>query len=309
MATSSSTNFNLTRNDIITEALELAGVKDIGESPTAAELTSCARTLNILIKGWQMEGVYLWKSKDFYAIPQYDTSYISLGPSDHATLLLTTTNTSAAAAAADLTIDVDDDTGISSGDYLGVELDDGTLQWTTVDGAPSSDTITLSDALTDTVSDGAVVYAYTTKIHRPLWVMEQGRVYDTTSGIETPFTIEGRDHYNRISIKTTKGLPNSGFYDPQLTDGKLYIWPRSNDVSKYLILTGRFPIEDFDSATDDADFPQEWYLALTWNLACAIAPKFLHRSLDPIMETKAAAYLSAVATFDKDYSSFIIEME
>jgi hypothetical protein len=309
MSTSGSVDFNLTRNDIITEAMELIGAKDIGESPTAAEITSCARTLNILIKGWQSEGIYLWKTRDFVAFPQYSESYIDLGATGgHATHTHYKTEVATAQTSGNSTLEVDSDDNITDGDYIGVELDDGTLQWTTVNGTPSSDTVTLTAALTDDVSVDANVYNYTTKINRPIWLAKDCRV-SMDGGNEIPFTIEGRREYNRLSNKTSTGTPNTGFYDPQLTNGRLYLWPESNNVKNYLILTGKFPIEDFDGATNDADVPQEWYLALTWNLAAAIAPKFLHRSMDPMFEQKAAAFVSAVATHDKDWGSMYIEVE
>ena len=36
----------------------------------------------------------------------------------------------------------------------------------------------------------------------------------------------------------------------------------------------RRPIEDFDSAGNDPDFPQEWLECLGYNLAVRIAPQF-----------------------------------
>lgn len=311
MATSGSINYNLTRNDIITEALELAGVVDIGATIEARYITTCARTLEILIKGWQSEGVYFWKSRDFVVFPQYQTASFDLGSTgDHACLYsdLIKTEIATAADSSDSTIDVDDDTGIADGDAIGIELDGGTIQWTTVNGTPSSDTITLTTALTDDVAVDNHVYTYTTILNRPLWINEHGRLYRNDNS-ESPFTLTSRNEYNDISIKSTDGVPNQGWYDPQLTNGKLYIWPRNSDVKDYLILTGKFTIEDFDAATNDAEFPQEWYLALTWQLAVHIAPKFLKRSLDANFINRADLYLNAVATFDKDDSSIFIEIE
>jgi len=55
MATSGSIDFATTRDDIITEALEQLGVLGEGESPSAAQLTSCSRTLNMMLKAWQAQ--------------------------------------------------------------------------------------------------------------------------------------------------------------------------------------------------------------------------------------------------------------
>ena len=75
MATSGSADYNVTRDDIITEALELIGVLGEGESPNAAQLTSSARTLNIMVKSWQNKVRNLHVLQDVYLYP--DTSSLS----------------------------------------------------------------------------------------------------------------------------------------------------------------------------------------------------------------------------------------
>lgn len=65
MATSGSSNFSLARDDIITEALQLTGVIGDHQTPTANQLTSCARTLNMLIKHWQVDGLQLFRRKEY----------------------------------------------------------------------------------------------------------------------------------------------------------------------------------------------------------------------------------------------------
>lgn len=60
MATSGSTDFSLTRTDIIAEALELIGAIAAGESPSAEDGASVARSLNMMLKTWQADGLHLW---------------------------------------------------------------------------------------------------------------------------------------------------------------------------------------------------------------------------------------------------------
>ena len=57
---------------------------------------------------------------------------------------------------------------MSDADNIGIELDDGTIQWTTINGAPAGSTVTLTDALTDDVASGNAVYVYTAKTNRPM---------------------------------------------------------------------------------------------------------------------------------------------
>ena len=84
MATSGTYRYNVTANDIITEALGLIGVYSVGESIDASESADALRTLNMMLKLWQGKNVGLWLSKEvnlFFANGQ--ASY-DVGPTgDH----------------------------------------------------------------------------------------------------------------------------------------------------------------------------------------------------------------------------------
>lgn len=76
MSTSGVNNIVYTRDDIITEALEICGALTVGETPTSAHLTSCARTLNMLIDLWQTDGLQLYRRKQYScALTAGDSSY------------------------------------------------------------------------------------------------------------------------------------------------------------------------------------------------------------------------------------------
>ena len=99
MPTSGSINLSASRDDIITEALELLGVLAEGDSPTAAQLTSCARTLNYMVKTWQADGINLFAVQQAYLFLIKNQSVYSLlsTTTDHYTASFVETTTSAAA--------------------------------------------------------------------------------------------------------------------------------------------------------------------------------------------------------------------
>ena len=66
MAVSGSTNFSVTRDDIINEALELLGVLGEGEVANTNQLTSASRTLNMMTKAWQADGLNLFAVQRSY---------------------------------------------------------------------------------------------------------------------------------------------------------------------------------------------------------------------------------------------------
>lgn len=300
MATSGSVNYSVTRADIITEALELLGVYGAGETLSADDTASCARTLEILVKAWQSENIGLWKLKEVTLFLQEDTYSYDIGPTgDNAALSSDAFKTEIATAAASGagTITVDSDDNIADGDYIGVELDDGTVHWTTVNGAPAADVVTLTTALTDAAALDNHVYTYTTKASRPLQITEVRlhREDDT----EFPLEIVSRNDYMGLSDKTNSGTPNQVYYDAQTTDGNLRIWPACADVKEYIKMTCRMPIEDFDSTSNEPDFPQEWFMALAYNLAVAVASKF-GKQVDPDLRRMAYELKDDAERFDSE---------
>jgi len=65
MSTSGSTDFSVTRDDIIKRALRLLGVLAQGETPTTDQVTEAASALNGLVKAWQADGMPLWAIKSY----------------------------------------------------------------------------------------------------------------------------------------------------------------------------------------------------------------------------------------------------
>jgi hypothetical protein len=298
MATSGSENFSLTGTLIIREALELLGKVGAADTVSPEDQATCLRSLNMMIKAWQAEGIALWKNVEASLFPSYLGYVYSIGlTGDHCSTGAYKTEIATAASSGALTITVDSDDNITNGDYIGIELDDKTLQWTTVNGVPAANVVTLTAALTDDVAVDNHVYNYTTKITRPIEIVEARGV--SPSAYDTPLIIASRDEYMRLSDKTSQGPPSQIYYDPVRTNGKMYVWPACDNVQEYIKFTARVLIEDFDAAANDPDFPQEWMLAITWNLAVMIAPKF-GKQIDQIFLMNAAFFKQNVKDFDHE---------
>ena len=191
------------------------------------------------------------------------------------------------------------------GDFIGIELDDGTIQWTNM-GAALSTTTTLIAALTDDVAVDNHIYVYTSKPSRPLEILE-ARIHHPDD-TETPISIISRREYMELSTKTSSSaIANSIYYDPQTNNGILKVWPPCSDTKYWLMLTARMPIEDMDAAGDAPDMPQECFLALSWNLAVLIAPKF-GMPLTKSFRDDAKVFKKTVKDFDREQVSSTIEI-
>jgi hypothetical protein len=61
MATSASTNYTVTRDDVIKRALRIIGAIGQGETPPTDAVTEAAVALNQIVKEWNADGMQLWK--------------------------------------------------------------------------------------------------------------------------------------------------------------------------------------------------------------------------------------------------------
>ena len=76
-----------------------------------------------------------------------------------------------------------------------------------------------------------------------------------------------------LSDKSSAGVVNQFYYDPQLTDGALYVWQTCGDVQDTIEMTILKPFMGFTTGTDDGEFPVEWLDAVTANLALRLGVK------------------------------------
>lgn len=319
-----SVNFEVTRNDLIKLALLNLAVIDEEDDPSSTQYTQGAQYLNLLVKMWQADGLQLWVSKYGYILPTTGVNSVSIGKtaaggSANAVSSYMYTTTSAAASSGTSTIVVTSATGISASDVIGIELEDGSMQWTTVNGAPAGTTITLATTLTDDVASGADVYTYTPTalLDRPLKIYEAFR-RRSSDNLDTPLVMLTNQEYNNLSSKTTATVPIQWYYDPQINSGtseypgagNFYIWPRFNNGDDVIVIRYQRPFADFDASTDTPDFPQEWFLPLLWGLTALMAAK----NGIPLDERKqlwqeAMMFKNEVKTWDQEMGSIYIQPE
>lgn len=274
MATSASTNWSVTRDNIITTAYQILGQYSSEETISGADVDLANTLLNGMIKTFQAQGYHLWTMEEATLFPEADKVKYSLGSGgDHAakTSDVVKTTLSGAEASGQTVLSVTSATGMAVNDNIGIELDNDTIQWTTISSISSND-VTVATALTSAAASGNFVYTYTTKLERPLDISQMRRV--NADDTETVLYRLGREKYFSLSDKTTESSVTSWFYDPQLTTGKLYLYPEPSNMQERFQFTYLRSIEDFDAGTNDPDFPQEWFEALIWNLAARLAPAF-----------------------------------
>lgn len=266
MALSGSFNFNPTTLEIIDGALRIVGAKKRGTSTEADAYTEAREAFNMLLKQLNADGLRLWKIREATLFLDLDQQSYSLGPSgDHAAYSFNQTTLSADAASGASSFTVTSATGLSDNDYIGVELTDGSMHWTQINGAPSGTTVTVDTALTGAAASGNIVYSYTTKINRPLRIVSVRR--RDSSSVDKVVEQVSRQEYFNLSNKSSEGDINQVYYDPQLTNGVLYVYNTINDVANTLKLSVYDPVNDLDTTSDNIDVPVEWMRPLKMLLA------------------------------------------
>src|SRR3990167_1384784 len=173
MASSGSYDFTVTAANILLDAHQYIGAVGEGETITSAQETESLRLLNMIVKLRAADGMPAWAMKRGYLLPVTDVS--SVNTDSHVVVNYDTTTLTADSAASDTTLTVDSITGFSNADQIGIELDNGNVDWTTINGAPSGTTITITTGVTTAASTGNRVYGYTAsseRIQKPLRIVD-----------------------------------------------------------------------------------------------------------------------------------------
>jgi len=306
MTISGSYDFSMTRDQVITAAVRLLGIMD-QQKPFPDAIVRHNRSLNMMLKSWQLQGVGLWLMRELTLFPAHETARYATGASGtHITLSPVETTLSADALSGALTISVTSATGIVNNAFIGIELDDGTRQWTTVNGSPSGTTVTLAAALTDSASEDATVKVYVSKAQRPTRILEARWKQGNN---EIPIQLRDRQDYMIMTNKATTGMPVMFYYDPQLTTGYINLWPAPDTVNATIPMTAAYPISDMDSSSDDFELPVEWYNAITYNLAMAIMGEYateVSSELKAEVKERAILEFRIARNFDTPSSVFFV---
>lgn len=268
MAVSGSNNFTLTETEIIREALEHCGI-DAVEVIESHIYDSARRSLNLLMKSLQADGLFLHTYQSATLFLTLNAQSYLLGPSGaHCTESYVETTLSAAAALGATTISLTSTTGISVSDNIGIVLDSGAIHWTTVSNVSGT---TIAVGLPSAAASGKTVFAYTTKISRPLKITD-ARLKQST-GSEIPINIVSQEDYFRLPNKTTTGRCVQLAYDPQLTNVKIHVWPTADSTTDTIEFRYKKPIDDFDGITNNPAIPIDMLEVVTLGLAHMMGPK------------------------------------
>lgn len=319
MATSGNTSYNMTTTGLITKAHELLGTIQPGESVSGEDYASTLSTLNAMVKQWQAsKNLYLHHVAEATLFLEVGQSKYQIGNGSSDKCGLNTnvveTQLTTSEIITDTLMHVNSTTGMLAGDVVGVVQDDNTIHWTTIATVNSSTTLTLSLAITVAATSGNYVFSYRTDAGRPLEIrsimLRQSGGTDTTLSqytSEIPMSAVGRDQYFRYPQKGTQGTPLQYYFEKTNNDAKLHLYPVPSTVNYRVVFQYDRIIENFDSASDNADLPQEACMALYTNLARYHAPIVDRMDRLPYLAQEGERLLDDLcSTFQENNVSLII---
>ena len=300
MATSGVTSLSYTVNEIIEEALDELGVAADGETLSGDLFARGKRSLNMLLRHWQAQGMHQWTMTEGYLFPTQGVASFDLSTA-RAVNSYTRTTTSAASLSGASTITVTSDDNISDGDVIGVQLDGGTMQWTTVNGAPAANVVTLTATLTDAVNSGASVFNYSASASlKPVERVLGIRRTDST-GYDIEMHLYSRLEYQNLPNKTEQSTPVVAHVARQVGTPTIYLWPTVKTENIVIPFTYERTIEAADAAANTFDLPEYWFNALYLNLAAKMGSKL---ATSPIrlqkIQSDAKDALDQALTYDND---------
>ena len=318
MATSGSYNYSATASDIIIASMEDIGVLAAGETLSSEAQTVALKRLNYLVKQMQGSSDMLPSVKAFSR--QRVTLFLAVGQQTYtvgpastdsrATTAYGRTTISAAEAIGQTTLSITSNTDttnypgttitMTASDIVGIELDDGTIQWTTISGTPGA-TMTVADSLTVAAAAGNYVWWFTSRAQR--FPMIESAVLRDKDLNDTPIDIYLEvKQYESVADKTADGDPTAILVEPLRLNTRITLDAQPTDITKQLRLTVMYPAEDYDSASDDIAFPQEAFSYLEWELAFRCAPAF-GRKWNEEMEANRTASRLMWGQFNPERSS------
>lgn len=302
---SGTANFQLTRNELISSILRGMAVIGAGETPAPEDFTNVAQALNLLTKTWHTMGVQLWTIEKFTLTPVVDQIEYSLGANSgtvlSATVVAGTTVYTVAPTTVTFSAPGGGGTTATGTAALSAGAPGGIAITITNPGSryPSPPTITFGGG-----TGGAGVTAFANMdgryMTRPLRILHDAFLRYTSGGNDSPLSQIDRVSYQRLGLKSSASQPNQYYYDPQLDDGILSVYPVASSATAYILhFSHQRPLQDINLSTENIDFPQEWILPFKWGIIDEIGLEYgLSENMMARASTKADLYRKAMSEWD-----------
>lgn len=320
-----------TAGDLIRQALRDASITGIALQVDETDFELARVALNDILSWLQTKQIHLWSETEAFLPLNPNQKRYSL-PGDHCFTDYVCTKTTAANTGpavfdlgGEVLLELDDGallvfedgrirvstvTGMNVGDFVGIELPNGTRWWDTITQIDVSELwFQTSNELPSFINENASVYTYTTKIDQPVRILDARYAFNCEQDDIPTIQLARKDYFDQPT-KGSGGGTNSWYYDRQLSVGYLHVWPvanRSTEVLRFTFIKPQYIPED---QTEQILVPPEWYLPLKNKLAADLGVTYaIDQNKLAILEAKAANYIEDAMGTDDEFSSFLFYPE
>lgn len=134
-----------------------------------------------------------------------------------------------------------------------------------------------------------------------------------SSQTDIPMRMISRQEYNILGNKSTTGNPIQLFFNPNLNDAEIKVFPTPDSTSasqNVIHFVAQRPFQDFDNSTDTPDFPQEWYEAVKYGLAQRLAGDYnIDVETRKMIAAEAGAFKQAALSFGTEENSMYFQRD
>jgi hypothetical protein len=316
MATSGTYTFNLNTLQIIEMAFQESNIYDLGSTIENEDYEYALKKLNLMLKSWEIKGIRLWKRRQatlFTDANSYSYNIGSVSGSDHCTSSYVNTTLTSTSIIGNNIISVDDNSNFEIGMNIGIEVNDGTRQWSTITTKGVS-TISFADTLTVDADSTNTVVAYTSKINRPLEIIRATSCDLKNNNSEVQIGDISYDEYFNMPLKTTVGRPCNFYYDRLINNslpytGTLYLFPCPDTCSTVINFSYYDCIQDIVNSNETVDLPQEWLPAIYMGLAAELCIPYDKTEKLQMIKPIAEQLRAELESFDSDIEDLNIGID
>jgi hypothetical protein len=202
-------------------------------------------------------------------------------------------------------LDVVDTTIYNVGDSVLIHLTNNSTDERIISAVnQGANTITITVGLTDAAGVGEEVVNITTRLQpafKPVKRILNDNVRRREStNYEIPIVFQSRKDYFDLPNKNQPGTPIQAYYDRQIPQGVMYLWNSPSSAVSIINFTYERKIQVMTEATQTFDLPEDWYDAITYNLAKRLISKVgcsQERKADIV--SAAQEYLDNALAFDQ----------
>lgn len=307
--------YNLTLNEIVNLAFTELTIIAPGETVEGDDFDLAVKHLNMMFNMWQTPsfGLHLWLYDEVTLFLEPGKQYYNLGgpDSDRVSTNIRRTYLSGDANVLDTIIGLNSTSEMTVGDNIGITLNNGTIQWTTITQIVN-DIVTIADELNDYALQDNAVFVYTDDIGK-VFEVDNMRLLNTDGSSATCLMTKlSRREFFRILNPSMGSSPIQYFVDRRKDTCRLWLSGIGDtDINKFLQFTAKRPLSAITSPGANVDFPEEWIGPIVWNLALSLAStyekefKVSSPNLISSISAKAMMGLDALRDYDVEDTSVV----